>query len=60
MLIKLRQANESGEEVGVIFINPDQIVVLTTVQNVTEIRTADGKSQWVKETTEQIAAMMKP
>jgi hypothetical protein len=59
MLIKLTQANESGEDVGVIFINSDQIVSISTVQNVTEIHTADGKPQWVKETPEQIAALLK-
>ncbi|MGB8522505.1 MAG: hypothetical protein WCD43_06040 [Candidatus Acidiferrales bacterium] len=55
-LIRLRQARESGEEVGVLLINPDQIVSIITLNNVTEIHTVDGKVQWVKETPEEVAA----
>jgi hypothetical protein len=55
-LVKLRQANESGAEVGVILINPDQIVAIITLNNVTEIHTGDGKAQWVKETPDEVAS----
>jgi hypothetical protein len=57
-LIKLRQANESGEEVGIILINPDQIVSISILKNVTEIHTTDGKAQWLKETPEEVASMI--
>lgn len=57
-LIRFRQANNSGEEVGVILINPDQIVSIITLNNVTEIHTVDGKVQWVKETPEEVASMI--
>src|SRR5271156_5010211 len=55
-LIRFRQASESGEEVGVILINPDQIVSIIVFNNVTEIHTVDGKAQWVKETPEEVAS----
>ena len=55
-LIRLRQANESGEEIGVLLINPDQIVSIIVFNNVTEIHTVDGKAQWVKETPDEVAS----
>jgi len=55
-LIRLRQANESGEEIGVLLINPDQIVAIIVFNNVTEIHTVDGKAQWVKETPDEVAS----
>jgi hypothetical protein len=44
-LIKLRKANETGEDEGVVFINTDQIVSISAGQNVTELRLADGRIQ---------------
>ena len=55
-LIRLRQANEAGEEIGVLLINPDQIVSIIVFNNVTEIHTVDGKAQWVKETPDEVAS----
>jgi hypothetical protein len=37
-LIKLRKANETGEDEGVVFVNPDQIVSVSAGQTVTEMR----------------------
>jgi hypothetical protein len=42
-LIKLRKANESGEDEGVVFINTDQIVSISAGQNVTEIHLVDAR-----------------
>jgi hypothetical protein len=36
-LIKLRTANESGEDVGVLFVNTDQIVAISTGLKATEV-----------------------
>jgi hypothetical protein len=58
-LIKLRKANETGAEVGIVFINPDQILAVASGQNTTEIQMADGRSRWVKETPEEVAALAK-
>jgi hypothetical protein len=57
-LIKFRQANESGEELGAVLINPDQIVSISILKGVTEIHTADGKTEWVKETPDEVASMI--
>jgi hypothetical protein len=59
MLIKLRKANETGEDEGVVFINTDQIVSISAGQNVTEVRLADGRSQWVKDTPEEVVSLAK-
>jgi hypothetical protein len=56
-LIKLRKSNEAGQEVGVLIINTDQIVAITTGQNATEIQMADGRPRWVKETLDEVAWM---
>jgi hypothetical protein len=58
-LIKLRKANQDGEEVGVVFVNTDQIVTISTEQNVTEIRLTDGHSQYVKNTPEEVILLEK-
>jgi hypothetical protein len=45
-LTKLRKANETGQEVGVVFVNTDQIDQIVTVgagQTVTELQMADGR-----------------
>ena len=59
MLIKLRKANETGDDEGLVFVNTDQIVSISLAQSVTEIHLADGRSLWVMDTPDQIAAMVK-
>jgi len=59
MLIKLRKANQMGEDEGVVFVNTDQIVSVGTTQNVTEIHLVDGRIQWVKDTPEEVVALAK-
>lgn len=59
-LIKLRKANESGEEVGTVIVNTDQIVAIVAGQNTTEVQMADGHTRWVKETPDEVAALAKP
>ena len=46
-LIKLHKANEAGEDAGVVLVNTDQIVVITTGKNATELQMADGRTRWV-------------
>jgi hypothetical protein len=56
-LIKLRKANETGEEVGTIIVNTDQIVAIIAGQNTTELQMADGHTRRVKETPDEVAAL---
>jgi hypothetical protein len=58
-LIKLSKTNEAGEGAGSVFINTEQIVAVTTGQSTTEIQMADGRTRWVKETPEEVAALVK-
>jgi hypothetical protein len=58
-LIKLRKANETGEDEGIVFVNTDQIVSVGTGQTVTEIRLVDGRIQWIKESPEEVVALAK-
>jgi hypothetical protein len=58
-LIKLRKANETGQEVGVVFVNTDQIVTVGAGQNVTELQMADGRTRWVKDTPEEVVSLAK-
>jgi hypothetical protein len=58
-LVKLRKANEAGEDAGAVIINPEQIVSISAGPNVTEIQTADGHTHWVMETPDQVAALVK-
>ena len=58
-LIKLRKANETGEEVGILIVNTDQIVAINPQQNTTEIQMTDAKPRWVKETADEIVALAK-
>jgi hypothetical protein len=58
-LIKLRKANDTGQDEGVVFINTDQIVSISAGQNVTEVHLVDGRTQWVKDTPEEVAALAK-
>ena len=41
-LIKLRKANQTGEEVGSVVVNTDQIVAIVAGQNVSELQMVDG------------------
>jgi hypothetical protein len=58
-LIKLHKANDTGDDEGVVFINTDQIVSISAGQNVTEIHLVDGRTQWVKDTPEEVVALAK-
>ena len=58
-LIKLRMANEKGDETGTVFINPDQIVSVAVFEGTTTIQTADGKPHWVKNTPDEVATLVK-
>lgn len=55
-LIRLRKASEPGEETGVLFVNPDQILTVAAGQHATEIQLSDGRTRWVKETPDEVAA----
>jgi hypothetical protein len=46
-LVKLRGANEGGEETGVLFANADQIVAISSGPNATEVQMAEGRTRWV-------------
>jgi hypothetical protein len=58
-LIKLRKANETGQEVGVVFVNTDQIVTVGAGQNVTVLQMVDGRTRWVKDTPEEVVSLAK-
>jgi hypothetical protein len=58
-LIKLRKANETGENVGFIFVNTDQIVAISAGQNATEIQMSDGRTRWVRDTPEEVVSLAK-
>ena len=55
-LIKLLKVNETGQELGVMLVNTDQIVAISAGQNATELHMADGHTRWVKETVDEVAA----
>ena len=57
--IKLRKANETGEDLGVLFINTDQIIAISAGQNATEVQMTDGRTRWVKETPEEVISLAK-
>jgi hypothetical protein len=60
--IRLRKTNELGEELGAVAFNAEQIVHVcpavrgsgTKGEKTTQISTADGKTHWVLETTDQV------
>jgi hypothetical protein len=56
-LIKLRKANEAGDEVGVVYVN--QIVAISAGPSAPEIQMTDGRSRWGKETPDQVVALAK-
>jgi hypothetical protein len=57
--LKLRKANESGESVGTIFVNTDQVLTISTSPAATELNMSDGKTKWVLDTPDEIANMIK-
>ena len=56
-LIKLRKANEAGDEVGVLIVNTDQIIAIGAGQNATELQMTDGRTRWVKETPDEVVVL---
>jgi len=58
-LIKLRKANEAGAEVGVLFVNTDQIVAISAGHNATELAMADRRTRWVKDTPDEVVSLAK-
>ena len=46
--IKLRMANNEGEEMGTVFVNTDQILTIWLDKTATEIQMSDGRARWVK------------
>ena len=55
-LIKLRKANEAGQEAGAIIVNTEQIVAINAGPSATELQMADGHTRWVKETPDEVIA----
>jgi hypothetical protein len=58
-LIKLRKANDAGEEVGVLIVNPDQIVAISMGEAATELQMSDGRTRWVKESPDEVMSLAK-
>ena len=56
-LIKLREANEAGEETGVLLVNTDQIVAISSGPNATEVQMVDGRTRWVKDTHDAVVSL---
>jgi hypothetical protein len=56
-LIKLRKASQDGQEVGVIYVNADQIVSVSSGEKTTEIHTVDGQTRWVKNPVEEVVKL---
>jgi hypothetical protein len=57
-LIKLGKRNDAGEDVGPLLLNTDQIVAVLSGPRATEIQTADGHTHWVRETPDQVLALV--
>jgi hypothetical protein len=58
-LIKLRMANDAGEDIGVLFVNIDQIVAISAGPRATELQLADGRTRWVKDTPDEVVSLAK-
>lgn len=58
-LIKLRKANEAGDEVDVLFVNTDQIIAISAGLSATELQMTDGRTRWVKDTPDAVVVMAK-
>jgi hypothetical protein len=63
MWLRLTQANESGEEVGPMSVNSDNIAAIIPLERsgiaFSVLRTTDCRVLWTMETLEQIEAKMK-
>jgi hypothetical protein len=57
--IELRKTTEVGEDADTLIINTDRIIAITAGQNATELQMADGRTQWVRETPDEVAALAK-
>jgi hypothetical protein len=57
-LIKLGKRNDAGEDVGPCLLNTDQIVAVISGPRATEIQTSDGHTHWVRETPDQVLALV--
>jgi hypothetical protein len=55
--IKLRKANDQGEEVGTVFVNTDQILTISLDKTATEIQMSDGRPRWVKNSPDEVVAL---
>jgi hypothetical protein len=44
-LVKLRKANEAGEEVGTVIVNTDQIIAVGSGPKATELQMTDGRTR---------------
>lgn len=58
-LIKLRKSNEAGDEVGVVYVNTDQIISISAGPSATELQMTDGRTRWVKDPPDQVVALAK-
>lgn len=58
-LIKLRKANEAGDDAGDSYFNIDQIVEICAGLNATEVQMADGKTRVVKDSVDAVVASAK-
>ena len=58
-LIKLQKLNESGEDAGVLIVNTDQIIAVSAGRSTTEIAMTDGRTRWVRESPDEVAALAK-
>ena len=56
-LLKLRKANEAGEEVGTVIVNTDQIVAVVSGPKATELQMTDGRTRWVKESPDEVVTL---
>jgi hypothetical protein len=56
-LIKFQKANEAGKDVGVIFLNTDQIVAVSMGDAATEVQMSDGHTHWVKESPDEVVSL---
>ena len=58
-LIRLHKTNEAGDDAGVLFVNSDHIVAITTTPGATELELADGHTRWVKDSPEEVVSLIK-
>ena len=58
-MIKLHKTNEAGDSAGVLFVNSDHIVAITSTPGATELQLADGHTRWVKDSPEDIVSLIK-